>query len=117
LPRLFELVYGLGVALLAAREAKTKSPSNESWKDKWEHGYVGCKLRRWSVSFKTTLTIAKGKELADRFIGGVPSAQDIKATMFGWKKAHWKRDGLKLKSCKEVCDHFKSNWMSFGDEE
>jgi len=108
----------LTIAVGAAEVSKKLAP-NEDWKDKWQHGYVGCVLRQQRCCKRVTHAIAVGKELATELQKGTkPSKWDIEATMFGWKKglwgARWKWIWfgfiLVKKSPKEICDHFRDRW-------
>ena len=63
--------------------------------DKFEHAYVGCKLRQAHCSCCVTQAIARTKEFLDRF-GGTVSENDVKATLYGWD---WGNEGYWGKCC------------------
>lgn len=113
----------LALAVGAAKESNKVAPQ-EPWKDKWQHGYVGCVLRQHDCPASITAAIATAKEVKDS-IDGTASKQDVEATMYGWEKGLWGAKvkvtllgiRLKHKSCKDVCDHFKDKWIALAEEE
>lgn len=126
--RILVMAKCLTIAVGAGAVAKKRAP-NKDWKDKWEHGYVGCVLRQQRCCNRVTRTIAVAKELIDALdplgTDPTPSKWDIEATMYGWKKGLWGTRikltwfGFRLvkKSPKEICDHFRDKWEDLRNEE
>ncbi|MFW9889183.1 MAG: hypothetical protein ACFFER_13440 [Candidatus Thorarchaeota archaeon] len=124
----------IAVAVAAVPEAEKNAPAT-AWADKWQHGYIGCTLRRAGAFYHEILTIAFSKEFLDAItkvlIGkGAPSLQDIGATLWGYDRCMetvrekrgwwiftWYVDVLKYKTCKEFCDAYNSHWLSFHNAE
>jgi len=86
--------------------------------DKWQHGYLGCTMRRNGCSWYETRKFAERKECADKRCPGHSgyTFADIEATLYGWEVALWGGRnwwGGYKKSCEQVANHYNNIWVYF----
>ncbi|MFW9879422.1 MAG: hypothetical protein ACFFG0_40615, partial [Candidatus Thorarchaeota archaeon] len=135
---LTELIIGAAIAkqLADIADKLAEKYDDESWNDKWAHGYVGCALRRNYISRFTTEILSLAHECLDLLLHGKThgTIQDHMAVMFGWDHSY---DFIKSRvrkywfllfipipyyqiiyhNCEYTCDQFIDYWEYLDQQE